>query len=263
MPPAEISQILSEYAWWQWTLIVGVMTLGSVVQGTVGFASGLIGVPLLVLLGVPLPHAAATNFLLTAMQNMVGAWRLRDQLTLRETVLPVVARWVGIPAGAMMLSVAAGVDQAVVKQLIGGMLLAMVVVLWTWRPRHRDSIPTPVTLVAFLLSGFLLGFAAIGGAPMVLYVNSLNWSAAKSRAFLFFASATGVPLMAMMLAWNFGRELAPACVAALIAMPFCWLGVQLGIRLGMRLDKQRFRQLTYTLLTVIAVSSLLAPWLRW
>ncbi|TWT73468.1 Sulfite exporter TauE/SafE [Posidoniimonas polymericola] len=256
-----LQPLFDHYTLAQWAFILGVTAFGSVVQGTVGFASGMIVVPLLVVWGVALHEAAAINFLLTAMQNVRGAWRLRHELTYHETNLPLVLRWIGIPVGAMALAYSARLDQAVIKQLIGGLLLVIVVVLSVWKIKHREHIPLPATIGAFLLSGFLLGFAAIGGAPMVLYVNALTWSAAKCRAFLFYLSATGAPPMAAMLIWNFGAGLLPACLASLVAMPLCWLGVNLGIHLGRHLDKNLFRKLTFGLLALIAISSLLSPWL--
>jgi len=87
-------------------LIASVMTLGSVVQGAVGFASGLIGVPLLVLSGFSLPEAATINLVSTSVQNVTGAWKLRPHLELRELVFPVVVRWLAIPCGTYVAYIA-------------------------------------------------------------------------------------------------------------------------------------------------------------
>lgn len=254
---------LSHYSPAQWALIAGAMTLGSVIQGAVGFASGLIGVPLLVMGGVPLHEAATINFLLTSVQNTAGAVRLREELTFRETALPVVLRWVGLPLGAAAMWWSAGLDPATVKQVIGVVLLASIVALGVMRPAPRDHIPAWVTAIAFVLSGFLLGFAAIGGAPMVLYVNALKWSAAKSRAFLFFVSATGVPPMAALVAWNFGAEVLPACVAAALLLPLIWAGLLGGFWAGQHFNKRLFRQITFSLLALIALSAIAGPYLTW
>lgn len=259
--PEYLAQLVAHYSPFQWALIVVVLSLGSVIQGAVGFASGLFSIPLLVVFNIPLEQAAAINFLLTAMQNFFGAWKLRAELRRDEVILPMVLRWVGIPLGVFAMHHTSSLPPTVVKQVIGLLLLVTVIFMWLWRVKHRERIPLPATVVTFLTSGFLLGFAAIGGAPMVLYVNTLTWSAAKCRAFLFLLSATGVPPMAVLLAWTFGAQLLPAVAAAAVAMPFCWMGVLLGMRLGRLLDKRLFRTLTYGLLTVIAVSSVLSPWL--
>lgn len=253
--------LLAHFSPAQWLLIFTVMTLGSLIQGAVGFASGLFAIPLLVMGGVELQEGATINFMLTAVQNTVGAWHLREELTVRETAVPIVTRWVGLPLGAMVLWETAALDQGLIKQIVGGMLLVMVITLWFWRAKHRSHISLPTTIFAFLISGFLLGFASIGGAPMVLYVNALDWSAAKCRAFLFLVSATGVPLMAVMLAVHFGVTLLPAALAALLVLPLVWVGLHAGLRMGKKLNKPLFRRITYSLLTVIALTALLTPFL--
>ncbi|MCA9239764.1 MAG: sulfite exporter TauE/SafE family protein [Planctomycetales bacterium] len=259
--PEQLSTLLAHFSPTQWLLIFTVMTLGSLIQGAVGFASGLFSIPLLVMGGVELQEAATINFLLTAVQNTVGAWRLREELTVRDAAVPVVTRWAGLPLGAIALAKTAALDQGLIKQIVGGLLLVTVIVLWLWKAKHRAHISLPTTILAFLTSGFLLGFAAIGGAPMVLYVNALDWSAAKCRAFLFLVSATGVPLMAVLLAINFGRTLLPAVVAAVMVLPVVWVGLHVGLHLGKKLDKPLFRRITFSLLTLIALTALLAPFL--
>ncbi|MEM9658797.1 MAG: TSUP family transporter, partial [Planctomycetota bacterium] len=183
-------------------LVAVVLSAGSVVQGAVGFASGMICLPLLVLNGLTLPEAVTINVVSTSVQNVIGAWRLRRSLVPRELVVPVTLRWLGVPIGAFVLSHVDNLDPGRAKQLVGMLLLAVVVLLGSFRVKPRDDLKLGWQTLAFLSSGVMLGFAAIGGAPMVLYVNALTWSANKSRAFLFFCSATGIPVVAGLLWWN-------------------------------------------------------------
>jgi uncharacterized membrane protein YfcA len=104
-----------------------------------------------------------------------------------------------------------------------------------------------------------MGFGSIGGAPMVMYVNSLTWSAAKSRGFLFFCSAALVPFMAAMLIWQFSAGAARPAVAALVILPPVLVALWLGLRLGHKFDKARFRQVTYALLAGVALFAILSP----
>jgi uncharacterized membrane protein YfcA len=60
-------------------LVAVVMTIGSVLQGAIGFASGLMGVPMLVLCGFSLIEATVINFISTTVQNFTGAIQLRQQ----------------------------------------------------------------------------------------------------------------------------------------------------------------------------------------
>ena len=87
-------------------LIAIIMSLGSVVQGAVGFASGLLGVPLLVLTGFSLPEAATINLVSTSVQNITGAWKLWPHLDPSELAFPVLVRWLAIPCGTYLAYIA-------------------------------------------------------------------------------------------------------------------------------------------------------------
>jgi uncharacterized membrane protein YfcA len=160
-------------------LIGLIMTFGSVVQGAVGFASGLIGVPLLMLSGWSLPEAATINLVSTSVQNATGAVKLWSHLEPRELVFPVVVRWLAIPLGTYVAWLA---DQHLAhnqaKQLIAVVLFAIILLMYFGRVSPRESLNLFWQSLAFSSSGFMFGFASIGGPPLVLYVNALTWSAA-------------------------------------------------------------------------------------
>jgi uncharacterized membrane protein YfcA len=240
-------------------LIGLIMTLGSVMQGALGFASGLVGVPLLVLSGFSLLEATVINFISTAVQNFTGAVQLREHIEWKEVAWPITFRAVTMPLGLYALDQTQYIDQGRVKQIIGGFLLASVLLLMFLRPRPRDEAPFPWTAAAFLSSGFLMGFGAIGGAPMVMYVNCLTWSAAKSRSFLFFCSAALVPFMAVLLAWNFHAGAAKPATAALLIMPPVLVALWIGLKLGHALDKALFVRITYALLIAVALFAIASP----
>lgn len=243
----------------QIALVAAVMTGGSVVQGAVGFASGLMCIPLLVLAGFSLLEATVVNFVLTAVQNTTGAVQLWSHLSPREVAFPVALRCLGLPLGLYALGATRGLDPSVVKQVTGVILLASVGLVRGFRVRPREQIAWPWSVLAFTSSGFLMGLATLGGAPMVVYVNSLTWSAAKSRGFIFFCSAALVPLMAALLVFKFGSEALRPGMLALSVLPPVLGGLWLGLRLGRRLDKARFTQLTYGLLTLIGLAAILGP----
>lgn len=237
-----------------------IMTFGSTVQGAVGFASGLLGVPLLVLSGFSLPEAATINLVATSLQNIIGAWKLWSHLEPRELVLPVVLRWMGIPAGVSLAMFAdRNLDPGQTRQIIGTILLVVVLLIWGLRVPPRDRLSTFWQVLAFLSSGLMLGFASIGGPPMVFYVNSLTWSVDKSRGFLFFCSATGLPVAAWLF-WNqHGERIIPAALSTLVVMPAILAGLWLGLRLGRQMPKRFFRRVAFALVLLIAISSIASP----
>lgn len=251
------------YASHEILLIAVIMTIGSVVQGAVGFASGLLCVPLLVLMGFSLPEAATVNLISTSVQNFTGAWKLWSFLDWRELIYPTIVRLMAIPVGTLS---AAWIDQRLsptqCKQVVGSLLLVVVALLWGFRVKRREYLNYFWQTLAFFSSGFLLGFAAMGGAPMVLYVNSLTWGVSKSRGFLFFCSAVGQPLAIWFYWREFGREfLVPACSTALI-LPLIFAGLWLGLHIGSRLSQPLFRRITLALITLTALAAVLSPFLN-
>lgn len=245
----------------EFVFIAIVMTLGSVLQGAIGFASGLLGVPILLLGGVSLPEAATINLVATSVQNISGAVQLWPHLKPRgELVFPVVVRWLAIPFGtyvAWLTDERLTPDQS--KQLVGAGLLVVLVLLKVCRVQPRDYLNRCWQALAFSTSGFLLGFASIGGAPLVIYVNALTWSAPKSRAFLFFISAMGIPVAAVAFALQYGSSILPAALVSMIIMPLIFAGLWLGLKLGHKLSKPHFDTISYILLLLTAIVSIVWP----
>jgi len=240
-------------------VIALIMTLGSLLQGALGFASGLVGVPLLVLSGFSLLEATVINFISTSVQNVAGAVQLWEHLEWNDVAWPTAFRALAMPLGMYALDQTTHLDQGVVKQIIGVFLLTSVLLLMLLRVRPRDEAPMSWQAAAFLSSGFLMGFGAIGGAPMVMYVNSLTWSAARSRGFLFFCSAALVPFMAIGLYWKFRIGAARPATAALVIMPPVLIALWLGLKIGHTFDKRLFKRITYGLLLIVSLFAILSP----
>lgn len=245
-------------------LLIGiVMTFGSIIQGAVGFASGLLGVPLLVLCGFSIPEAATINLVSTSVQNFTGAWRLWDELEYQELIYPTVVRLCfAIPLGTYTAGL---VDQYVspnhTKQILGTLLLTVLFLLWFFRVKPRDHLNLFWQTLAFASSGFLLGFASMGAAPLVIYANSLTWQVNKSRAFLFFCSAVGQPFAAWFFWLRFGEKIIPPACSTLLFMPLIFAGLWLGLHLGAFLSLNAFRKLTFGLIALTAIAAILSPFI--
>ncbi len=243
-------------------LLIGiVMTFGSILQGAVGFASGLLGVPLLVLCGFSLPEAATINLVSTFVQNFTGTWRLWEHLDVEELVYPTVVRLCfAIPLGVVAVG---WVDDRVTpentKQILGILLIVVLFLLWLFRVRPREELHLFWKTLAYASSGFLLGFASMGAAPLVIYVNTLTWGVSKSRAFLFFCSAVGQPFAGYLYWLKFGDKIiTPAC-STLVFLPVIFAGLWLGLHLGAFLSVTAFRRITFGLIALTAVAAIMAP----
>lgn len=245
-------------------LVIGiVMTFGSIIQGAVGFASGLLGVPLLVLCGFSIPEAATINLVSTSVQNFTGAWKLRHSLEPSELAYPTIVRiGFAIPVGTYVAGlVDARVTPEHTKQILGMLLLTVLFLLWVFKVKPRDELNLFWKTLAFASSGFLLGFASMGAAPLVIYANSLTWSVSKSRAFMFFCSAVGQPFAALFFWLKFGETIIKPAVSTVIFLPAIFAGLWLGLHLGAFLSVTVFRKITYALIAVTALAGILAPFL--
>ncbi len=238
-----------------------ILALASFVQGTIGFASGLIAIPLLVLLGLPLPEAITVNLVASAGQNCFAAWRLRREIPYEKAWRPIALRTVALPLGVLLLWLTGALPQEYVKQIVGLLLLAVLIVQWTARVEPREELHAGWDWIAFGMGGIMLGFCGMGGPPIVLWVLAHRWTALRSRAFLFFIFATGMLPHYLLLLFTFGGSVFPATLLGLVSMPVVLAATSGGLYVGGRLPQARLKLATYLALTLIAVSAIVSPWL--
>ena len=112
-----------------------------------------------------------------------GAWAPD---TARASATLAIPACVAIPFGASMLGQLPEIEA---RRAIAGLVLVMVVLLASGFKRHRP-LSGRIKLLAGSLSGFLSGFAGIGGPPIVLLLLSGPAAAARNRSMLilFFAA---------------------------------------------------------------------------
>lgn len=240
-------------------LIAVILLASSLLQATIGFASGLLAIPLMLVVGMSLPEAVTVNLIASGIQNVVGAWRLREHVDFKQVTRPSLLRLVTLPLGVYLLHLSGSLAQDQVKQIIGLMILAAVIIQIAWQPQPREKLHQAWEWLAFSLSGVTLGFCGMGGPPMVLWVMAHNWSALRSRAFLFCVFASGVVPQGLLLYLVFGRDILPAALLGLAGIPVAYLGTVWGLYLGHRIPKPTLRTTAYGVLLLIAISAIAAP----
>ena len=247
----------------QYILIGIILLLSSVLQGAIGFASGLFGIPLLMLVtGIPLQDAVAISLVATLVQNATAAYRTRRDLDFRGALRPMLIRLAAMPLGvaALYLLGAAGRDLA--SQLVGAVVLAIVFSQQVLRTAPRERLHQGWEWLAFTLAGFLMGFCGMGGPAMVLWVMAHNWPLRRARAFLFFLFATGMIPHAIFLVAFFGTEILWSMALGVVAIPILLLGTLLGLKLSSHSSEKLLRQISTAVLVLIGASAILMPLLR-
>lgn len=219
-----------------------VVTVGSVIQASVGFGFNLVAAPLLVLIDPGLVPGPAT--VAAAAVGMLNAYRNRSPVD-----------WYGIRWASLGLvpgTVVAGFTLARVEGdslavLVGVLVLAAVLI--SLAGLHPPRTPKVLTSVG-AISGFMGTTATIGGPPIALLFQRESGPFIRATLARFFLVATVFAVAAQILAGKLGLQ---ELLQGLSLYPGILLGFLLSKRLISVLDAGWTRP---AVLSVAAASSL-------
>ena len=241
-----------------WSLILAGITMfaGSVVQGTIGFALGMIAVPLLVEVGFSLSQAVALTTLAIGIQVIFGTWQLRDHIPWADVKLAAITRCLTVPIVVALLLSVENMNTDEVKRLVGlGVLLGVVIRILSRELAQRD-LPLPVSLAAFSISGVLQGLIAMGGPPLVLWMTTRDFQAKQARAFTLTLFLLNAPVQVLLLVFLSQTMSLDILLIALIITPLIYLGSAIGVRIGDRFSKPLLNRAALIVLIVIALNAI-------
>jgi uncharacterized membrane protein YfcA len=252
----------------QYILVSLILLASSVLQGSVGFAAGLFGIPLLMLTGIALPQAVAINLVAALVQNSAAVWQLRHEIDYRGAWRPALIRLATLPLGAMTLyylersTQSSAAYKDITAQVVGVVVLAIVLTQWLLRVKPRPSLHPAWEWLAFGVGGYVLGLCAMGGPAMVLWVMAHDWPMQRAKAFLYFLFATGVPFQAFFLWLFFGSPILWAMLVGLTTLPAVVAGIYVGLWIGRRIPDRVLRPVAWIVLVLIALCAIASPWLK-
>jgi len=244
----------------QFVAVFASLFVAMVLQGAVGFGSGLLAIPLMLWAGIELPIAIATLPGAVCVQTAYNTWRYRVHLPWSKVGGMTVMRILGLPAGLILLVLLAGQTLDTAKQVIGVTLLIVLGVQWFAKIQPREHLHWAWTPLVGGLSGIMAGAIGMGGPPLVLWVMAHDWPSRTSRAYLWLQFLLVMPPQSALLIYQFGWPVAQAIGLGFAAAPLVIFGAQIGEKLGERLDRHRLRQAAFGLLVIIAVTSIVGPW---
>ncbi|MFP6658520.1 MAG: TSUP family transporter [Pirellulales bacterium] len=252
-----------EFTITQLVVVALALTGGSILQSTIGFASGLVAIPAMLMANFSLPEAVMICLIAAILQNLVGCTSLRGLIAFPPAIRPIAIRLATLPVGALLLLWTQNtVDSATVRQVVGVILGVVLLTQWTWRVEPKKHLHAGWEFVAFGTSGILAGFCGMGGSPMVLWVMAHRWSAARSRAFLFLLFlSTMIPQVVILIAL-FGADVVPALILGLLLTPVVLFATLAGLRIADELSKTILRRMTYCVLCVMTVTAIVVPWIE-
>ena len=226
---------------------LAVFAIAAFVQSIGGFGFSLFAVPLMAL-AIRLPEAVVAGSIASFANVVVLSVRSLHHVewsVARRFNLPAL---VGMPLGLFVL---VQMDERVLKVALGGVIIALIVVLLRTRSAAR---PRPVVeAVAGFASGVLSTSTSTNGPPLVFAAQLRGLAPETFRATLSvsFAFQGAISLMAFFAA---GEATRAAVLLAIAGLPLVAVGQWLGIRIRPGVHGRRFDRLVYSLLALSAVS---------
>ncbi|MEX2317930.1 MAG: sulfite exporter TauE/SafE family protein [Pirellulales bacterium] len=192
-------------------------TIGSVIQGAVGFGLAVISAPILLLLYPQSIFVPGPLLLAAMMLTILIAHRERSSVAVREVGIGTVGRVLGMLPAAYAVSV---LDERYYHVLFAILiLLGVMLSISGWHLR-----PTPGNLLAAsTLSGFTGTISSVGGPPLALVYQHEEGRRIRGTMSAIFTVGTVISLAGLAAAGKFhqnelllGLALAPAVVIGFI-----------------------------------------------
>jgi uncharacterized membrane protein YfcA len=241
--------------------ISSVMILGSIIQSSSGFGFGLFAIPILLFFGFDFPATVTMVIIGSAIQKVTAVNYLKDELNWKEMVPYMLTGLVSLPLGIYAMFKVSAMNQSVVKQIIGGLVLVLLVLRWKGTIKSRTIVPRIWGYIAGFFSGLLNGFANIGGPPLVLWTLAHQWSNQRMRGTIIAFSLIFVPFQVTLMLITFGTPLLNPMVKTILISPTILLGTWLGLKIGEKISKKHLTIYMQVLLFFIAISSITKPFL--
>ncbi len=240
----------------------GILFVAAAVQSAIGFAFNLLAVPLLILSGLTLAQAVALTAVPILVQLLVTSRSLRDAIVWRDVLPAAAIRYATLPIGISLLYSVTRLPSDTVRQIVGGILLVILLSGRFARIVPRERLGWHWDLLAFGLSGIMLGMVSMGGPPVVLWLTAHDWSARRSRAFMAALFLLAAPVQIGLLYRKLGDPILPWLGWGLAATPLVILAATVGNRIGERFDPVSLRHTVRAFLFLTALVAIVSPFLH-
>lgn len=227
--------------------------------GVVGFAYGLFALPLLLLLGVPLPEVVVINLVVGLTTRIMVVARRHSDINRTRVRQLIVGTIPGIALGMLLRD---AINPDLIKVGAGVSTLVAVACLLI-RQRHNPIGPetdarAALVVVAGGLGGFLGSTTSLNGIAPALLLTGSRASARTLVADLaaFFVLGNILTLGAILASGHWAPS--DVWMPLTVWLPLGVLGNHAGVSLGPRLPMLFFRRLTYLVIVLSGLVSTLA-----
>lgn len=239
-----------------------ILMLCAFVQTVAGFAFSLMAIPLLLLCDLTLPQAVVTSMMGSTVQRLLMVAKYRHQVDWPPLFRMYPWAVLGIFIGICLLRQIAGLDINIVRQLFGGVILAVVSLQAFTRVKPREHVPAWCGWIAAFFSGILNGFANIGGPPMVFWILAHGWGRDQLRATMPCFTVMMVPIQTIFLFLSFGSAILCGFGLGVASAPAIILAVFLGNKASSRLSVPKLRLAIMLLLVATGLYYIIAPFCK-
>lgn len=226
---------------------MGVVGLGAVVQGTIGFGMAVVAAPFLYRID---PLLVPGPLIFSGMAiGALSARRYAREIDVSILGYALLGRVPGSMLGVLILTMVSAQHLSLV--LGGAVLLAVAGSLFPYQLKT-----TPLTLFsAGLCSGMMGTAASIGGPPMALLLQNESGNRIRANLAVFFVIGSFVSLVMLGLNDLLTQQ---QLVYGLMLFPPVWMGHLVAGKVAARVEKERIRQIMLVLCSISGVTAILA-----
>jgi uncharacterized membrane protein YfcA len=238
-----------------------VLVLGCVIvlaatflAGVVGFAYGLVALPLLLLVGIPLGDVVVINLVVGLASRISVVARRRNDVNWPRARLLLVGCVPGVLVGIVVRD---RCDTDLIQLAAGVVTLVAVAAIARNRPAVGASADSPATVVltAGGLGGFLGVITSLNGVPPALLLTGNRAKARTMVADLAVYFVLGNLLTLLILSQSGQAPAQWVWLALLLWVPIGLVGNLVGVGLGPRMPYRLFRRLTIAVIVVSGLAS--------
>ena len=226
------------------------VAVAGIVRGFSGFGSAMIIMPVAasVLSPVEAVICLVAAEILGPVPNLRTAWRAGDP---GDVARLLMGAFLALPVGIWFLS---RVEPEVFGWIISALVICMLIlVISGWR--YRGRLTRRLTLVTGGVGGFMTGFAAIPGPPVIMLYMASQLPAATVRANLMLY-LFGIDLLLFPVLWVLGHMIWPAFALGLLLGLLNAAGNVIGGWLFDPKAERLFRAVAYLVIVTSAILGL-------
>ncbi|MGI9615764.1 MAG: TSUP family transporter [Acidimicrobiales bacterium] len=232
-----------------WAVTVGVVLLGALLQGSLGFGMGLLAAPIVVLIDPTLVPVTLIGLAIPVAALVV--WRERTDIDFSEVQWAIVGRFPGAIVGAMAVAALGTRSLSIVFAVS---ILAAVAT-------SVAGLAVPQTTRNLAIAGFVSGVTgtatSIGGPPMAIVLQRSSGSRLRMAMSMFNGVGAAISLVFLLAVGEVdGRDLGIIAVLA----PAAFIGFAISGRTNRFLDGGHTRQAVLLVAAASAIVILIRSW---